>query len=105
MVVAIFRSRLRPECVAEYRPLAAHMLELARAQPGFVSFESFGADDAARVSIIEFESLEHLDAWRNHPEHRKAQQLGRQRFYAEYRIQVCRPLRTRSFRREPIREP
>ena len=30
-----------------------------------------------------------LQAWREHPEHRAAQALGRERFFASYRIQVC----------------
>lgn len=65
------------------------MLELAKAMPGFVSFKNFTAPEGARVSIIEFESEETHKAWRDHPEHRVAQKLGREKFYAEFKIQVC----------------
>ena len=97
MVVAIFRSRLRPEHAEEFGALAPKILDLASSMPGFRSYKSFTADDAERVSIIEFESLQHLEAWRDHPEHRKAQQLGRARFYAEYELQICEPIRASSF--------
>jgi heme-degrading monooxygenase HmoA len=65
------------------------MLELARTMPGFVDFKSFEADDGERVSVITFDSPEAQRAWRDHPEHRAAQQIGRERFYAWYDISVC----------------
>jgi heme-degrading monooxygenase HmoA len=58
--------------------------------PGFVSCKTFTAADGERVAIEEFESEEAHDAWRNHPEHREARRLGREKFYAEFSIQVCR---------------
>jgi heme-degrading monooxygenase HmoA len=87
--MTVFRSRLRPEAGPDYRDTAERMLELARAMPGFVDFKTFEADDGERVSIITFASAEAHRAWRDHPEHRRAQQLGRERFYASYDISVC----------------
>jgi heme-degrading monooxygenase HmoA len=89
MVVTVFRSRLRPEAGDEYLEVAERMESLARSMPGFVDFKAFSAADGERVSLIAFESMEAQAAWRNHPEHREAQRRGRERFYAEYRIQVC----------------
>ena len=90
MIITIFRSRLRPEHVDEYEQLAPRIQALAGSMPGFVSIKTFSAPDGERVSIVEFESPETHDAWRNHPEHRVAQRLGREKFYSEFRIQVCR---------------
>jgi heme-degrading monooxygenase HmoA len=97
MVVTIFRSRLRSEHQNQYLATATRMRELAEAMPGFISFKTFTAQDGERVSIIEFESEETHEAWRNHPEHRAAQKLGRELFYAEYRIQVCTVQRQHDF--------
>ena len=47
------------------------------------------AADGEGVAIVEFESAETLQAWREHPEHRAAQAAGRERLFASYRIQVC----------------
>ena len=88
-IVTVFRSRLRPEAGAEYYETAERMLELARTMPGFVDFKSFEADDGERVSVITFDSSEAQRAWRDHPEHRAAQKIGRERFYASYDISVC----------------
>ena len=77
------------------------MYQLAMAMPGFISYKDFAAADGEGVSIVEFESLEMLAAWRNHPEHLEAQRLGREQFFAEYQIQVCTPVR--SYRFSPTR--
>ena len=97
MVQVIFRSRLRPEFNEEFQELVPKILELARGMPGFVSYKSFIADDGERVSLIEFESLEHVDAWRKQPDHLRAQALGRERYYAEYSLQVGELERVRRF--------
>jgi hypothetical protein len=73
--------------------------DVPKGMPGFVSFKTFRADDGERVSVIEFESEEALRAWREHPEHRKAQELGRSAFYAESQIRVCSVIRQYGFKR------
>jgi len=75
------------------------MLQLARSMPGFISYKVFAAADGERCSIIEFESPELLQAWREHPEHREAQRLGRELFYEEYTLQIGEPVRGSRFER------
>jgi heme-degrading monooxygenase HmoA len=99
VVITLFRNRLRPEARAEYEVWAERMARLAATMPGFVSLKTFGADDGERISVVEFESESTHGAWRDHPEHREAQRLGRERFYAEYAIQVCKPVRRYDFKR------
>jgi len=98
MILTIFRSRLRPEHAEEYAVVATRMDELAHSMPGFLAIKTFTAADGERVSIVEFADEESQRAWREHPEHREAQRLGRERFYQEFRIQVCRLERAHDFR-------
>jgi heme-degrading monooxygenase HmoA len=102
MVVIVFRTRMRqdiPEAkLGELGAMAQRMSELASGMPGFISYKDFVAEDGENVSIVEFESAETLSAWRDHPEHRAVQTRGRTDFFAEYRIQVCTPIRDYSFR-------
>jgi heme-degrading monooxygenase HmoA len=93
MILTVFRSRLDPNHAAAYREIAARMRVLAEGMPGFSSFKTFIAEDGERASIIEFESEETLRAWREHPEHRQAQVLGRNRFYSGFQIQICKIVR------------
>jgi heme-degrading monooxygenase HmoA len=97
MVVVVFRSKLRPGVEAEITKTGQRMYELASAMPGFRSYKDFVAEDGENVSIVEFESLETLTAWRDQPEHKVVQQQGRERFFSEYRIQVCTPVRVSEF--------
>jgi heme-degrading monooxygenase HmoA len=98
--VTVFRTRLRPEHRAEYEATAERMELLAGTMPGFLSIKTFAAADGERVSIVEFSSRETSAHWREQAEHRAAQQLGRERLYAEYRIQVCECLRDEQFQHE-----
>lgn len=100
MVLSVFRSRLRPEHAEEFQALADEMMTLARSMPGFRSYEVFVSDDGERASLVEFETAETLRAWREHPRHSAAQQLGRERFYESYSLQVCEPMRESRFERD-----
>jgi heme-degrading monooxygenase HmoA len=68
--------------------------------PGFLSYKVFLADDGERCSIIEFDTPEHLRAWREQADHARAQQKGRERFYESYSLQVGEPTRESVFERE-----
>jgi heme-degrading monooxygenase HmoA len=88
-VVTVFRSTLRPDAVEEYEVVSERMVALARAMPGLLDYKTFASDDGERVTLVTFASIEEHQAWRDHPEHRQAQRLGRERFYDTYAIQVC----------------
>ena len=94
MVVVTFRNRFNPDIdEAEYGQRAGKLFEIVSAMPGFRSIRDYAAEDGERLSVIEFDSLESLAAWRDHPEHRIAQELGKQRYYAEYHLQICELVR------------
>ncbi len=102
MIVTVFRSRIRPQIdTAAMEGMGARMFELASAMPGFVAYKDFVADDGEFVSIVEFETLEHVAAWRDHPEHRVARDRGRDQFFADYHIQVCETVRDYTWQRLP----
>ena len=96
MIVTIFRNRLNSGNREEYESWAARMDELVASMPGYISHKRFDAPDGERVTIAEFESEEAQAAWRNHPEHVKAQRLGKEKFYAEYDLKVCELKRSSS---------
>jgi len=99
VVITVFRSRLRSECADEFHELAGRMMKLAESMPGFISYKVYTSEDGERCSIVEFESHEQLLAWRNLPEHRTAQQIGRERYYEEYTLHVTEPTRHSHFER------
>ncbi|MBW2313990.1 MAG: antibiotic biosynthesis monooxygenase [Deltaproteobacteria bacterium] len=100
MVLTVFRSRVRPEEAEAFHALADEMMALAQSMPGFRSYEVFVSESGERASLIEFDTAEELRAWREHPRHVAAQREGRDRFYENYRLQVCQPIRQSDFQRQ-----
>ena len=95
--VIVFRSRLRPGIDVEYGARADEIFGYAETMPGFMSAKDFVAEDGERLAVIEFDTAEHLAAWRDHGEHAKAQAEGRAKFYTSYQIQICKVERGASF--------
>ena len=95
--VIVFRSRLRPGVEAEYGRRGEEIYALAAQMPGLISARDYAAEDGERVAIVEFDTEEHLLAWRDHAEHRRVQAQGRESFYASYSIQICRVERASTF--------
>lgn len=97
MHVILFRTRLKPEALAEYTDWAERISALARTMPGYVSHKGFVAADGERVTVVEFATEEGLRTWATHPEHVAAKQKGRDVFYSEYSLQVCTEQRVSRF--------
>lgn len=89
MIVIVFRSRLNPECQAEYAQWASRMSMLAKGIPGHVSHKGFTAQDGERVTIVEFDTEEGMRSWAMHPEHVAAKKMGRGSFFSEYSVKIC----------------
>ncbi len=100
MVVILFEIEERPEVEGpEYKAASKRMNELVRSMPGFISSEDYTGEDGKELSIVRFESLEALEAWRKHPEHLRTQKRGRDEFYESYHVQVLAPVREYTFKR------
>ena len=94
MVVVTFRNRLNPGIdEQEYGQRVGKLFEIVSAMPGFRGIRSYAAEDGEQFSLIEFDSHESLGAWREQAEHRIAQELGKQSYYAEYHLQICELVR------------
>lgn len=97
-IVTVFRNRLRSLTESEYDKLAPRIMDLARSMEGFVDAKTFASKDGERVTVVTFASREHHNAWRDHPEHRAAQQRGIDEFYETYSIQVAEVSYSRTHR-------
>jgi len=89
LIVTIFRTRFKSGNEDEYHSWNERMSALAATMPGYISRKAFTAEDGERATIVEFENEDAQAAWRNHPEHKDAQALGREKFYLEYDLKVC----------------
>jgi heme-degrading monooxygenase HmoA len=71
-----------------YDTMAARMVELAKEQPGFLGIES--ARQELGITVSYWDSLEAIRNWKRHAEHQLAQKLGREKWYAAFRVRIAR---------------
>jgi len=98
LFLVVFRNRKRADMDdAAYSADAARMVELAEAQPGFISFKSYTADDGEVIALSEWESEKAARAWGRHAEHLTVQGRGRTEYYASYTLFACADPRVHCF--------
>ena len=73
-----------------YTDTARRMEELAARQPGYLGIESARGADGFGITVSDWASLEAIERWKANAEHREAQRLGRERWYRDYRLRICR---------------
>ncbi len=88
----IFTSQRTPEDRG-YDVMAARMVELAAAQPGFLGVESVRDAGGLGITVSYWRTRDDVRAWREHAEHRVAQETGKRVWYADYRLRICEVLR------------
>ena len=71
-----------------YGEMAEKMMELAQQQSGFLGVES--ARDALGITVSYWSSLESIKAWKNNIEHQKAQSLGKEQWYSEFKTRISK---------------
>jgi heme-degrading monooxygenase HmoA len=100
MFIVVFRNRKRSGIDgAAYGADAARMEALARAQPGFLSFKSYTADDGEVIALSEWTDAEAAHAWGSHPDHSRTQARGRTEYYQDYTLYTAENPRTHRFER------
>ncbi len=87
MYVVIFRAKIRA-LDDEYVRVAARMRELALTQFGCVEFQSV-SEGNAEIALSYWADEASILAWKQHTEHVIAQQLGRERWYESYCVEIA----------------
>ena len=101
MFLVVFRNRKRADIdYAAYEADAARMLELAQAQPGYLSFKSYVADDGEVVALSEWADEASARAWGRVAEHAEVQGRGRAAYYHSYTLFGCAEPRVHRFASE-----
>lgn len=92
--VVIFTS-IRTAGDAGYAAMAQDMDALAAAQPGYLGLEA--ARDELGITVSYWRDLDAIAAWKRHMDHIGAMRLGRERWYAAYRVRIARVERAYGF--------
>ena len=95
MIVMVFEFEVEPREYENYLKEAADLRPHLAQIDGFISVERFESQTTAGrfVAIGYFRDENAVSRWRNLPAHRRAQALGRNRFFTGYRLVMARALR------------
>ena len=94
---AVIFTSTRTEGDNGYEKMADTMFNLASKQSGFLGFES--ARDNLGITVSYWDSPESIAAWRRDASHLVAQQRGREIWYQEFKVRICRVERDYAFER------
>ncbi len=101
MFLVVFRNRKRADMdEAAYAADAVRMEELARTQPGFLSFKSYTAGDGEVVAISEWADEASARNWGRQQDHALVQRRGRDAYYESYTLFACDAPRIHHFERK-----
>jgi len=85
---AVIFTSLRTEGDNGYGDMAAEMDALAKQQEGYLGIES--ARNEIGITISYWSSLEAIKNWKANTRHLVAQKQGREKWYAQYKVRICK---------------
>jgi len=85
---AVIFTSLRTDGDDGYAETAQRMEELSSRHPGFLGIES--ARSELGITVSYWSSLDAIKNWKQNTEHLAAQQKGKEKWYADYRIRICK---------------
>lgn len=91
MYAVIFKAEIN-KLDSEYLAMAERMRDLAINEYGCTEFSAC-TEGNNEIAISYWPSQEHINAWHNNPEHKVAQQLGKEKWYKSYQVQVTKVIR------------
>jgi len=85
---AVIFTSLKTDKGDGYGAMADAMVQLSAKQPGFLGVES--AREGLGITVSYWADLESIARWKREEDHLVAQKLGRERWYAAYKVRICR---------------
>ena len=80
-----------------YIETANRMEELANNQKGYLGIES--ARNELGITVSYWQTLEDISNWKNNIEHTEARDLGREKWYKQYQLRICKVEREYGFKK------
>lgn len=91
----IFTSKRTKDFSEDYEIMAKKMEALAKAQKGFLGFDT--ARNDIGISISYWQTIEDIKHWKQHLEHQVAQKNGKSKWYSWYSVRICKVEREYDF--------
>jgi heme-degrading monooxygenase HmoA len=85
---AVIFTSVRTDGDNGYDDMSDKMLKLASEQDGFLGVES--ARNEIGITISYWQSLQSIKTWKTNMQHQLAQKYGREKWYEQYKVRICR---------------
>ncbi|MDB5125657.1 MAG: hypothetical protein JWP94_3786 [Mucilaginibacter sp.] len=92
---AVIFTSLRTEGENGYNAMSEEMATLAKQQEGYLGIES--ARNELGITVSYWRSLEDIKNWKANTPHLFAQRQGREKWYARYKVRICKVERDYEF--------
>ena len=92
---AVIFSSVNTENVEGYSEMEERMVELANEQEGFLGIES--ATNELSITVSYWKDLDAIKKWKQHAEHKIAQERGRKDWYQSYKTRIAKVERDYEF--------
>jgi heme-degrading monooxygenase HmoA len=95
MIAVIFEVWPNSGRKQDYLDIAARLKPELEKIDGFISIERFQSlsDETKLLSLSFWRDEEAVRHWRNFPEHREAQRMGRESIFRDYRLRIVSVIR------------
>lgn len=87
---AVIFTSLKVSGASGYDEMALKMDELAKQQPGYLGVESVRGADGMGLTISYWKDLESISSWKRNSEHKMAQSFGKEKWYSDYKVRICK---------------
>jgi heme-degrading monooxygenase HmoA len=74
----------------EHTKMYRRMVEIAESHEGYIGIEPARNPDGSGVAVIYWKDLATIQAFARHPEHVVAKKKGREIWYTNYLIRICK---------------
>lgn len=85
---AVIFTSIRTENDNDYNSMALKMVDMASKEPGFLGIESAREDLGITVSY--WKDLKSIKIWKENSSHQIAQQKGKDIWYQNYHVRICK---------------
>ena len=83
--------------LTDYEATAERIEELAKQQEGYLGIEF--ARDGLGITVSYWKDLESISKWKNNVEHTEARNRGREQWYKQYQLRICKVEREYGFKK------
>jgi len=92
---AVIFTTLITDDLTDYESTAERIEELAQQQEGYLGIEF--ARDGLGITVSYWKDLDSISKWKNHVEHTEARNRGREQWYKQYQLRICKVEREYGF--------